>query len=172
MHQLITLAQIKSSNMRKLTLLLLLAFVIVAGCKQLNRFHEKELTLEVSYINNLLDEVSGAIENGNMDALSKHFVRDSSLVWSLPGITPGNSGWNGFTRNLDIHFRTQDDQQRKMTNRLINIDDLGNVAWFMETNDISFTKADSVHQYRGAVTSGVLTRLGTQWRIVQWNESY
>ena len=158
--------------MRRTIYLFLIAVVFISGCKQLNRFHENELTLEVNYINDILDEVSDSFRNEEIELLSRHFITDSSLNWSLPGVAPNNSGWSGFSRNIEIHFRVRSDMERVKRERIINIDELGNIAWFMEENDVFFTAADSNYSYYGAVTSGVLTKSGDQWLIVQWHESY
>lgn len=158
--------------MRRAFYLILIVVFILPGCKQLNRFHENELTLEVSYINDMLDDISVALEEEDMEILARHFISDSTLNWTLPGTPPNNSGWNGFSTNVDIHFRVRTGQERTVSERVINIDDHGNVAWFIETINLKFMVADSVYKYPGAVVSGVLTKSGEQWRIVQWHESY
>jgi hypothetical protein len=126
----------------------------------------------VSYINDILDEVSSSMENEDMELLSRYFITDSTFIWTVPGIVPGNSGWKGFSGNLDVYFRLRSELDRSAKNRIINIDDQGNVAWFIETGRVSFVQADSSYNYPSRVTSGVLTKLGSEWRIVQWHESY
>jgi hypothetical protein len=73
---------------------------------------------------------------------------------------------------MEIMFNVMKDLDRFTSDRIINIDDYGNVAWFIEKNDISFTVSDSVYNYTGVATSGVLIKSGEQWSIVQWHESY
>jgi hypothetical protein len=156
--------------MKKFTVLIILSVLLFGGCRELNRFHEKEIALEVSYINKLLDEISEATINKDMEIFGRHFINDSSLIWNTGDHDMILSGWEPFSNRHEMFIRTRDIFEMDLKDRFINIDDHGNVAWFIQKYLIKYQMNDTIYHNQVLIQSGVLTHLGDKWSIVQWQE--
>jgi hypothetical protein len=157
--------------MKNTAILLILIVFVLAGCRQLNRFHDKAIALEVAYINDMLDELSEATINKDLEKMGYHFKTDSTLIWKGADHNMILSGWDAYSRRTEMFMKTRDIFEMELQDRFINIDDYGNVAWFIQRYTIKYQMNDTIYHNQDLVQSGVLTHLGDQWSIVQWQEN-
>ena len=152
--------------------LILLIILASLGCNRINRFHDKEIALEAEYVSIVLDNIHQGNYNEDIDVISHYFVNDSTLVWSMDPAEGMKIGWEGFKTRKELSWMIADSIKVKLKKRIINMDDMGSVAWFSESVDLNYLIGDSLVSKNDVLVSGVLQKLGHDWRIVQYHTTF
>lgn len=152
--------------------ILFLIVIAVAGCDQLERFHDSEIAIEIEYVSVLLDDFHEGNMNEDIREVGRYFVNDSTLIWMAGAEGKIGKGWTGLKEVKELDWALKDSLRIRTNDRIINMDDRGTLAWFSESVDLQYKIGDSSFVRKDVLISGVLQKLGQRWKIVQYHTVY
>ncbi len=129
-----------------------------------------DLAAEKAGVEQVLENLDKALMTEDIDLYSKQIAQDS-----LQGFGVGSQKtvkWEEMKSALLKKWTDIENGSVKNQDRNIQIGESGNVAWFSELFDYSFTQQGKTVQLNHVRTTGVLEKRNGQWLVVQIHSSF
>lgn len=151
--------------MKKFTLFLVLSFlcpVIFMSCEE-----KVDLDKEKAAVSQVLEKYVTANQTKDMNLVKEIWSNDDNIVIFGTDLDEKLVGWSQIQEIIKKQYQTIDQSYISVNDQNITVSQTGKTAWFSEILEYNFIFDGKPVSYENVRFTGVVEKMGEQWKIVQ-----
>lgn len=150
----------------KKTILILILFTMIAGCKE-NKNSSVDPKSELPRIQSVLTQYIIANEDQDFGLIRRIWATDDNIIMIGTDSDERLVGWDNIKRAIQHQFKEFRDTYITVSDQIIRINKTGNTASFSELLNYNFIYKDEAKSFTGMRFTGVLEKIDGAWLLVQ-----
>ncbi len=157
-------------KIRKPFLLVLISFYTLISCISIKSYKNATVTKEdqLNEINTFIDKQWNFITNSSIEEAKTTFYDEMTLIGTDKA--EYYTSWSAMKASIEAQMQIVDPKFEQRNRRLFVSDD-GTMASYTEIIDFSFSFDGNKNTIRDVRSSGVIKKIGGEWKIVQIHTS-
>jgi hypothetical protein len=149
--------------------LLILVIMIAGGCAKKSGNNEPvvDLQFEKEQVALVLEKYVIANEKQDIDLVREVWAPEPDIVVFGTNSDEKLIGWDAIKNAMQKQFNAFEDTYISIHDQIINVDEMGRVAWFSEILNYNYIYQGKTYQFEGLRFTGILKKFGDDWLIVQ-----
>ena len=154
--------------MKKVLLVLLVTlFMVSCNNQPIEKKAEVDIDREIEKVALVLEKYVIANERQDIDLVHNVWAAEPDIVVFGTNSDEKLIGWNAIKNAMEVQFNSFEDTYISIHDQIINVDEMGQTAWFSEIVNYNYIYQGETMQFEGLRFTGVLQKFGDDWLIVQ-----
>lgn len=158
---------IKNKLMKSILTFCLLVVVAWSCSAPTNNTGNVDLEMEKEKVALVLEKYVIASEKQDIDLVHDIWAAEPDIVVFGTASDEKLIGWEAIKTAVERQFNSFEDTYISVHDQIIEVDDLGQTAWFSEILNYNYIYQGETKQFEGLRFTGVLQKFGEDWYIVQ-----
>jgi len=153
----------------KKSFLILIVLILALGCAGPSNKNTPavDLDLEKEKVALVLEKYIIANEKQDIDLVHDIWAAEPDIVVFGTNSDEKLIGWDAIKTAIERQFNSFEDTYISIHDQIINVDDMGRIAWFSEIVNYNYIYQGENMQFEGLRFTGVLQKFDDDWLIVQ-----